>query len=233
MLVSCASGAGSLRVARNAETSQNYDLAVAEYTKVLRENPDSREARHGPRARQAARVAGSLHAGRAASRPPASSKKRSSNTSSPRSSTPATPKSIASCRRRARSCAPRSPIREDGKTRLESLIAQSLRRAAAGHGPAGRCQAARVGGVPRRQRARRLLRHRQVHQHQRGVRSDVPRSAGVDRPAQRDPRRRAQSSSRRPRATSGAPPATAASSSCPTRRRSGASTRKRSTAPSI
>ena len=47
MLVACASGSGSLRVARNAETSQNYDLAVAEYTKVLRENPDSREARQG------------------------------------------------------------------------------------------------------------------------------------------------------------------------------------------
>src|SRR5688572_31120980 len=47
VLVSCASSGGSLRVARNAETSQNYDLAVAEYTKVLRENPDSREARQG------------------------------------------------------------------------------------------------------------------------------------------------------------------------------------------
>ncbi|HYE85399.1 MAG TPA: secretin N-terminal domain-containing protein [Vicinamibacterales bacterium] len=46
LLVSCASG-GSLRSARNAELSQNYDIAVAEYTKLLRKNPDSREARQG------------------------------------------------------------------------------------------------------------------------------------------------------------------------------------------
>ena len=45
-LVSCAS-TGSLRVARNAEIAQNYDLAVAEYTKLLRENPDNRDARMG------------------------------------------------------------------------------------------------------------------------------------------------------------------------------------------
>ena len=45
--VSCATGSGSLKIARNAETTQNYDLAVAEYTKLLRENPDSREARQG------------------------------------------------------------------------------------------------------------------------------------------------------------------------------------------
>lgn len=45
-LVSCASS-GSIRVARNAETQQNYDLAVAEYTKMLRANPNSREARQG------------------------------------------------------------------------------------------------------------------------------------------------------------------------------------------
>ena len=31
-LVSCASGSGSLRVAHDAELSQNYDIAVAEYT---------------------------------------------------------------------------------------------------------------------------------------------------------------------------------------------------------
>jgi tetratricopeptide (TPR) repeat protein len=45
-LVSCAS-TSSLRVARNAEASQNYDIAVAEYTKLLRENPDNRDARMG------------------------------------------------------------------------------------------------------------------------------------------------------------------------------------------
>jgi general secretion pathway protein D len=42
----CASS-GSIRLARNAEALQNYDIAVAEYTKVLRHNPNSREARQG------------------------------------------------------------------------------------------------------------------------------------------------------------------------------------------
>jgi general secretion pathway protein D len=46
LLASCASS-GSIRTARNAETQQNYDIAVAEYTKLLRENPNSREARQG------------------------------------------------------------------------------------------------------------------------------------------------------------------------------------------
>ncbi|HWI19178.1 MAG TPA: secretin N-terminal domain-containing protein, partial [Vicinamibacterales bacterium] len=46
-LAACASGGGSLRIARNAELSQNYDLAVAEYTKMLRAKPESREARQG------------------------------------------------------------------------------------------------------------------------------------------------------------------------------------------
>jgi len=45
-LVSCASSR-SLRLARDAESTQNYDIAVAEYTKLLRANPESREARQG------------------------------------------------------------------------------------------------------------------------------------------------------------------------------------------
>jgi general secretion pathway protein D len=45
-LASCASS-GSIRVARDAEISQNYDIAVAEYTKLLRRSPNSREAQQG------------------------------------------------------------------------------------------------------------------------------------------------------------------------------------------
>lgn len=45
-LAGCASS-GSIRTARNAETQQNYDVAVAEYTKLLRANPHSREAQQG------------------------------------------------------------------------------------------------------------------------------------------------------------------------------------------
>jgi general secretion pathway protein D len=47
-LVSCASSSGgSLKVARNAESTQNYDIAVAEYTKMLRDNPNNKDARVG------------------------------------------------------------------------------------------------------------------------------------------------------------------------------------------
>jgi general secretion pathway protein D len=46
-LTACASGSGSLRVARDAEAAQNYDVAVAEYTKLVRKNPNDRDARTG------------------------------------------------------------------------------------------------------------------------------------------------------------------------------------------
>jgi general secretion pathway protein D len=46
-LGSCASSGGSLKVAQQAESSQNYDIAVAEYTKLLRENPNNKDARMG------------------------------------------------------------------------------------------------------------------------------------------------------------------------------------------
>lgn len=47
LLASCASRTGSLRVARAAENNQNYDIAVAEYTKLLRDNPNNRDAKLG------------------------------------------------------------------------------------------------------------------------------------------------------------------------------------------
>src|SRR5688572_29808475 len=47
-LAGCASsGGGSIRVARSAEQAENYDIAVAEYTKLLRSKPDNREAQLG------------------------------------------------------------------------------------------------------------------------------------------------------------------------------------------
>ena len=45
-LSACAT-TGSLSSARDAETRQDYDSAVAEYTKILRENPDNKDARFG------------------------------------------------------------------------------------------------------------------------------------------------------------------------------------------
>ena len=47
-LSACASAnSGSLRAARGAESTQNYDVAVAEYAKLLRDHPNDREARLG------------------------------------------------------------------------------------------------------------------------------------------------------------------------------------------
>ena len=46
-LAACASAGGSLRVARDAEAVQNYDLAVAEYTKLIRSNPNDKNALQG------------------------------------------------------------------------------------------------------------------------------------------------------------------------------------------
>src|SRR6188474_1558127 len=45
-LVACASS-GSLGLARDAEITQNYDIAVAEYNKVLIKDPGNRDAQQG------------------------------------------------------------------------------------------------------------------------------------------------------------------------------------------
>jgi general secretion pathway protein D len=44
-LAGCASSSGGLRTGEQAERAQDYDLAVAEYTKAVRERPDDVEAR--------------------------------------------------------------------------------------------------------------------------------------------------------------------------------------------
>jgi general secretion pathway protein D len=124
-LAACASTSGSIRLARNAEMAQNYDLAVVEYTKLLRRNPDDREARlgleraklrasqdHFTRARRLSstgkleealveyQVAAELNPGNAEIE-----------------------RELQETRSQLRA---KVFIREDGKTRLESLIAQSL-----------------------------------------------------------------------------------------------------------
>src|SRR5687768_8975186 len=123
-LVSCAS-TGSIRVARNAEASQNYDIAVAEYSKLLRDNPDSREARQGlERARlrasqdhftKARRLTstGSLDAALVEYRLAAELNPANANFE----------RKLRDTRTQLRA---KIAIREDGQTRLESLIAQSL-----------------------------------------------------------------------------------------------------------
>jgi general secretion pathway protein D len=123
-LVACASS-GSIRVARNAEAQQNYDIAVAEYTKLLRENPGSREAR-----------AGLERAKLRASQDHFTKARRLSSTGSLEESlveyqlaaelnpgNSEIQRELQDTRRQLRA---QIAVREDGKTRLESLIAQSL-----------------------------------------------------------------------------------------------------------
>ena len=125
-LISCASAnSGSLRVAREAETAQNYDLAVAEYTKLLRDNPNSRDARmgleraklrasqdHFTRARRLS-ATGSLEEALVEYQLAAELNPGNADIAN----------ELQDTRTRLRA---KVAIREDGKTRLESLIAQSL-----------------------------------------------------------------------------------------------------------
>lgn len=123
-LASCASS-GSLRVARNAETTENYDLAVAEYTKLLRDNPDSREARLGlERAKlrasqdhftKARRLSATGTLEEALVEYQLAAELNPGNADIARE--------LQDTRLQLRA---KVAIREDGKTRLESLIAQSL-----------------------------------------------------------------------------------------------------------
>jgi general secretion pathway protein D len=123
-VVSCASS-GSLRVARNAEATQNYDLAVAEYSKLLRDNPDSREARLGLersklRASQdhftkARRLSATGKLEEALVEYQLAAELNPGNADIDRE--------LQETRTQLRA---QIAIREDGKTRLESLIAQSL-----------------------------------------------------------------------------------------------------------
>jgi general secretion pathway protein D len=123
-LVSCAS-TSSLRVARNAEASQNYDIAVAEYTKLLRENPDNRDARMGlERAKlrssqdhftKARRLTATGQLEEALVEYQLAAELNPGNADIERE--------LQETRSQLRA---KVAIREDGKTRLESLIAQSL-----------------------------------------------------------------------------------------------------------
>ena len=123
-IVSCAS-TGSVRVARNAETAQNYDLAVAEYTNVLRKNPDNRDARMGL---ERAKLRASQDHFTKARRLNATGKLEESLVEyqlaaelNPGSAE--IERELQDTRSQLRA---KVAIREDGKTRLESLIAQSL-----------------------------------------------------------------------------------------------------------
>jgi len=123
-LVSCASTA-SIRVARNAETAQNYDLAVAEYTKLLRENPDSREARLGL---ERAKLRASQDHFTRARRLSATGKLDEALVEYQLAAelNPANADIDREMQELRTQLRAQVAIREDGKTRLESLIARSL-----------------------------------------------------------------------------------------------------------
>jgi len=122
---SCATGSGSIKVARNAEMSQNYDLAVAEYTKLLRANPDSREFQQ---ALERAKLRASQDHFTAARRLSAEGKLEEALVEYQLAAelNPANA-DIEHERQETRTqLRAKIAVREDGKTRLESLIEQSL-----------------------------------------------------------------------------------------------------------
>ena len=123
-LTSCAS-TGSLRTARGAEGTQNYDVAVAEYTKLVRDNPNNREA-----------IQGLERAKLRASQDHFSKARRLTATGSLEEAlveyqlaSELNPGNsdingeLQSTRTQLRA---KIAVRDEGKTRLESLIAQSL-----------------------------------------------------------------------------------------------------------
>jgi tetratricopeptide (TPR) repeat protein len=125
LAVSCATGSGSVKVARNAEISQNYDLAVAEYTKLLRDNPNSREARQGL---ERSKLRASQDHFTTARRLSATGKLEEALVEYQLAAelNPSNP-DIERERQETRSqLRAKIAIKEDGKTRLQSLIEESL-----------------------------------------------------------------------------------------------------------
>jgi general secretion pathway protein D len=123
-LAACASS-GSVRAARGAESTQNYDVAVAEYTKLLRDDPNNREARLG--LERSKLRASQDHFSRA--RREAANGKVEEALVEYQLAAELNPGSadiereLQATRTQLRA---KVAVREDGKTRLESLIAQSL-----------------------------------------------------------------------------------------------------------
>src|SRR5262245_11985142 len=131
LAVACAT-TSSIQNARKAESLQNYDLAVAEYTKVLREHPDNKEARQGL---ERAKLRASQEHFTAARRLSATGKLEDAMLELQIASelNPANgdiDRELQSVRTQLRT---KVAIREDGKTRLESVISNSLEAPLPGH----------------------------------------------------------------------------------------------------
>ncbi len=122
--VACASS-GSLRVAHDAELTQNYDVAVAEYNKVLVKNPGNRDARGGL---ERAKLRASQDHFTRARRLSAASKLEESLVEYQLANelNPANPEIQRELQETRSQLRAQIAVREDGKTRLESLIDQSI-----------------------------------------------------------------------------------------------------------
>ena len=124
-LSACASTGGSLRAARGAESAQNYDVAVVEYAKLLRQHPNDRDARLG--LERSKLRASQDHFGRA--RREAAAGKVEEAMAEYQLAAELNPgnadieRELQATRTQLRA---KVAVREDGKTRLESLIAQSI-----------------------------------------------------------------------------------------------------------
>src|SRR4029453_306949 len=130
-LVGCAT-TPPLQKGRKAESLQNYDLAVAEYTKVLREHPDNKEALQGL---ERAKLRASQEHFTAARRLSAVGKLEEAMVELQIASelNPANgdiDRELQSTRTQLRM---KVAVRGDGKTRLESVISNSLAAPLPGH----------------------------------------------------------------------------------------------------
>ena len=123
-VVACASS-GSLRVAHDAEMTQNYDVAVAEYNKVLVKDPGNREALGGL---ERAKLRASQDHFTRARRLTAASKLEEALVEFQLANelNPANPEIQRELQETRAQLRAQIAVREDGKTRLESLIDQSL-----------------------------------------------------------------------------------------------------------
>ena len=124
-LAACASTGGSSRAARGAESTQNYDVAVAEYAKVLRQHPNDRDARLG--LERSKLRASQDHFSRA--RREAATGKIEEALTEYQLAAELNPgnadieRELQATRSQLRA---KVAVREDGKTRLQSLIEQSI-----------------------------------------------------------------------------------------------------------
>ncbi|MGH9385304.1 MAG: hypothetical protein ACRD2N_13560 [Vicinamibacterales bacterium] len=121
-----------MRLGQNAEADQNYDLAVAEYTKALRSQPDNRDARHGL---ERAKLRASQEHFTSGRRLSSMGKLEEALVEFQIASelNPANgdlERELQATRHQLRT---KVAVREDGKTRLESVIASSLEAPLPGH----------------------------------------------------------------------------------------------------